>query len=136
MPVTVTLRVTVALLIEVYMSRSKILISLSVLLLASLACKFIAPTEPSTPPLTVIVEPTTSTQGNVLQSEAEVPRVSVDVALNALQSGAAVIVDVRSTQSYEVSHIEGAISIPLAQIETNPNGLDLEKDQWIITYCT
>ena len=119
------------------MSRNKFFISLLVLLLATLACNFVAPTEQSTPPpLTVIVEPTIPSQNNVLQSEAEVPRVPVEVALTALQSGAAVIVDVRSTQSYEASHIAGAISIPLAEIETNPTGLDLEKNQWIITYCT
>lgn len=119
------------------MSRRKLFIALSVLLLVTLACNFLAPTEPSTPPpMTVIVEPTNPPQGNVLQSEDQVPRVSVDVALAALQSGAAVIVDVRSTQNYDISHIEGAISIPLEEVEANPNGLDLPKDQWIITYCT
>lgn len=115
----------------------KLFICLSVLLLSALACNFIAPTEPSTPPpMTVITEPTIPPQGNVLQSEDDVPRVSVEVALNALQSGAAVIVDVRSKQAFDTSHIAGAISIPLAEIERNPGGLDLPKDQWIITYCT
>jgi rhodanese-related sulfurtransferase len=71
-----------------------------------------------------------------LQSEAQVPRIPVEQALAALQSGAAVIVDVRSMEAYDASHVAGAISIPLAEIETNPTGLSLEKDQWIITYCT
>lgn len=119
------------------MSRSKILIAVSVLLLASLACNFLVPTEPSRPPpMTVIVEPTIPPQGNVLQTEDEVPRVSVEVALTALQSGAAVIVDVRNKENYDFSHIAGAISIPLGEVEANPSGLDLPKDQWIITYCT
>ena len=54
----------------------------------------------------------------------------------ASDRGAAVIVDVRSPASFEMSHISGAISMPLADIEANPGGLNLAKDQWIITYCT
>jgi len=116
--------------------KTKLLSVFVILLLTTLACNFVAPSQQTTPPaLTVIVEPTSSSQ-NVLQSEAQVPRVPVEQALAALQSGAAVIVDVRSAQSYETSHVAGAVSIPLAEIETNPNGLALEKDQWIITYCT
>jgi rhodanese-related sulfurtransferase len=70
------------------------------------------------------------------QTDAEVPRVSLPDALAALESGEAVIVDVRSPDSYEASHIAGAISIPLEVIQTDPNALSLDKDQWIITYCT
>jgi phage shock protein E len=44
-------------------------------------------------------------------------------------------VDVRSAQQYAASHVKGAISIPLDEIDANPTGLKLEKDQWIITYC-
>jgi phage shock protein E len=118
------------------MSRSKIFIALSVLLLASIACNFVAPAESTPPPLTVIVEPTLPPQGNVLQSEDQVPRVPIEQALGAVQSGAAVIIDVRSVQAYEDSHVPGALSIPLAEIEADPNGLPLDRDQWIITYCT
>mgnify|MGYP003577648539 CR=1 FL=1 len=109
------------------MSRIKIFISLSVLLLASLACNFVAPTESTPPP---------SSQQNILQSEADVPRISVEQALGAIESGAAIVLDVRSAQAYELSHIPQALSIPLATIEADPNSLPLEKDQWIITYCT
>lgn len=91
---------------------------------------------PTTTPVTVIVEPTGRPAGNLPQSEADVPRVSVDEALAALNSGAAVIVDVRSVESFVVKHVAGALSIPLNRIEENPKGLSLEKDQWIITYCT
>jgi rhodanese-related sulfurtransferase len=54
----------------------------------------------------------------------------------AVQSGEAVIVDVRSLQAFQASHIPGAVSIPLAEIETSPAGLNLDKSKWIITYCT
>ena len=86
--------------------------------------------------LTTIVEPTSARPNDLPRDEAAVPRISVEQAKTALDSGAAVIVDVRSAQAYEQEHIPGAISIPLAEIETNPTGLNLEKDQWIITYCT
>jgi len=85
----------------------------------------------------VIVEPTfPPTQSNAPLSEASVPRVSIEETRVALAAGAAIIVDVRSPSAYELSHIQGAINIPLGEIETNPTGLDLDKDQWIITYCT
>ncbi len=69
-------------------------------------------------------------------TEAEVPRVTPERAKAAFDSGKAIIVDVRSAQAYAASHITGASYIPLADIETNPDGLNLDKDQWIITYCT
>lgn len=61
---------------------------------------------------------------------------SVDEAKSALDSGQAIIVDVRSDEAYAVSHVADALNIQLGEIETNPTALDLEKDQWIITYCT
>jgi 3-mercaptopyruvate sulfurtransferase SseA len=109
-----------------------------VVLLAIVACNFIAPTQEIQAPVTVIVEPTSSAprSGNVPLSEAEVPRVSLEEARAALESGAAIVVDVRSGEAYQASHIAGAISIPLGVIETNAASLELDKDQWIITYCT
>jgi 3-mercaptopyruvate sulfurtransferase SseA len=70
------------------------------------------------------------------QTEAEVPRVKVEEAKSSFESGKAVIVDVRSAESYAAGHIAGAISIPLTEFESNINSLPLDKDQWIITYCT
>lgn len=123
------------------MKKRKIFL-LSLTLLLIMACNFVAPeatAEPTqTPPLalTTIVEPTSSLPNNLPRDEAAVPRVSPEQALAALNSGAAIIVDVRSKEAYDQEHIAGAISIPLATIETDPTSLDLKKDQWIITYCT
>jgi len=111
------------------------LIWLLVLLALTLAACASAPS--ATPAMTVIVEPgNPSTPANLPKTEADVPRVSVEEALIALNSGAAVIVDVRSVESFVAKHIAGALSIPLNRIEENPQGLSLEKDQWVITYCT
>ena len=119
----------------------KLILSVSVLLLATLACNFVAPTpQPTNPPTlsapTVIIEPTSSPRLDLPRDEAAVPRTSVEQAKAALDSGAAIIVDVRPEQSYAMEHIAGSISIPLAEIEKNPAGLKLDKKQWIITYCT
>lgn len=107
---------------------------LILLALALSACSS-APTP--TPAPTVIVEPgNPQPTGNLPRSEDDVPRVTVEQAKLALEAGAAVIVDVRSAESFAAKHIVGALSIPLAQIEADPQSVPLDKEQWIITYCT
>ena len=64
----------------------------------------------------------------------EISRVSLDDAKTALDGGTAIIVDVRSAEAYQASHIAGAVNIPFAEFETRLGELD--KTQWIITYCT
>lgn len=78
----------------------------------------------------------TSDEQQLPLTEAEVPRVSLEEAKAALDSGAAILVDVRSPNAFEESHIAGAISVPLGQIERDLTQVPLDKDQWIITYCT
>ena len=95
------------------------------------------PTAATQPAPTVIVELTNppGTEGAPLP-EANLPRVKVEEARIAVESGQAIIVDVRSAESFAISHIAGAISIPLNQIEADPASVKLDKKQWIITYCT
>jgi 3-mercaptopyruvate sulfurtransferase SseA len=117
----------------------QILLGSLILVLTSLACNALLPqAEPiSTSAPTQIIEPVfTQSSENLPQSEADVPRISLEEARAALESGAAVVVDVRPPDAFEASHIAGAISLPLAEIERSPANLTLEKDQWIITYCT
>jgi 3-mercaptopyruvate sulfurtransferase SseA len=110
----------------------RILLIVLIIIVAS-ACS-VQPTQ-SAP--TVVVEPgSTQPSGDLPLTEGEVPRVTIEEAKAALESGAAVIVDVRDPAQYEKSHVAGAISIWLDDIEANPTGLSLDKDQWIITYCT
>ena len=84
----------------------------------------------------VTVEPTPTGSSNIPVSDAEVPRVSVADAAAAIKSGEAIVVDVRGPEAYQASHIPGALSISLGDIMMNPTGLKLDKDKWIITYCT
>ena len=65
---------------------------------------------------------------------AGVERVTLADAKAALDSGEAIFLDVRDSQSYELGHIPGAVNIPLALLQNRANELDPNK--WIITYCT
>ena len=87
-------------------------------------------------PQTVTPTHVQPTPTKISQTEADVPRVSVKDAKAAFDSGQAVIVDVRSAEAFAAEHIDGSINIPLADIESNPAGINLDKNQWIITYCT
>ncbi len=113
------------------------------LVLATLACQSLVPStvEPfivsTEAPLPTQPQPGQQPQGNQPPlTEAQVPRISVSDAKAAVDSGAATLVDVRSAESYAAGHAAGAISIPLGNFEVNIDKLSLEKDQWIITYCT
>lgn len=68
------------------------------------------------------------------ESFPEVPRVSLEEALSANKTGAAVFIDVRDRSAYEETHIPGSLSFPLAQLESQLEELDPEA--WIIPYCT
>ena len=111
--------------------KQKIIGLLVFLALTLSACSASTPTE-----MAVTVQPTRSLAEGLPQTEADVPRVTVEEAKSAFDSGAAVIVDVRTAESFANRHIAGAISIPLTRIEENPKSVSFDKNQWIITYCT
>ena len=76
-----------------------------------------------------------SVAGGLTQvSPDEIPRLSVDEAKAAFDSGEAVFVDVRPVESFEQDHIPGSLSIPLNEVEARLG--ELEEVAWIITYCT
>jgi rhodanese-like protein len=130
------------------MKRTKhILLAALVLVLASLACNAVLPqAEPTSLPTQVrtpILVPTQVTEpvstkppANLPQTDAQVSRVSPDQAKTALDRGDALIVDVRGADAYAQKHITGALEISLGTIELDPTNLDLDKNKWIITYCT
>jgi 3-mercaptopyruvate sulfurtransferase SseA len=130
------------------MKRTKdILFATFILILASLACNALLPqTEPTsipTPVQTQILIPTQITEpvstqppANLPETDAEVSRVPANQAKAAFESGDAVIVDVRGADAYARSHITGALEVSLSAIQTDPANLPLDKNKWIITYCT
>ncbi len=113
--------------------KESFLLALAILVLLASACS--AQPTPAAP--TPTVGPTlTPMPVRLPAADSEVPRVTTGEAKAALEKGAAVIVDVRSPAAFQMSHVAGAISIPLADIEAKPNDLKLDKNQWIFTYCT
>ncbi len=77
-------------------------------------------------------EPTDLPAGAV--PDPDIVRISVGNARAAQVTKQAVFVDVRDKDSYARSHITGALSIPLSELGNRLGELD--KEQWIITYCT
>lgn len=105
-------------------------LAIAFLLLASLACNAIlSQAEPTAIP----IQPSNN---GIPQTEDQVPRIKPQDAKAALDSGQAILIDVRSVEAYAERHAAGAKSIPLDNFELNIDKLSLEKDQWIITYCT
>jgi hypothetical protein len=64
----------------------------------------------------------------------DVPRVTLDDAQEKLAQGQAILVDVRSQESFDKAHAAGAISIPEGEIAARMN--ELPRDKELILYCT
>lgn len=64
----------------------------------------------------------------------EIARVSLEDAKAALDSGSAILLDVRSAEAFAGQRIASAVNIPTAEIETRLGELD--PNAWIIPYCT
>ena len=113
-----------------------ILLTLIVIFVVSACSAQPTATQPASVPTRVIEPASTLEPGALPQTEAAVPRISIDDARAAFESAEAVIIDVRSPAAYETSRIVGAVSVPLGEIERDPAAVPLDKNQWIITYCT
>ena len=119
--------------------RVKLLIAL-VLIVALAGCgttvdEQLAPPTVSNAPTPTIVADTPTTDSTADMKANEVPRIAPrDVRALITAGEDVVIVDTRSARSYEISHIEGAISIPLEEI-TERHG-ELPEDHIIVLYCT
>jgi 3-mercaptopyruvate sulfurtransferase SseA len=67
-------------------------------------------------------------------SVEQVKRVLLEDAKAAYDAGTAVFLDVRDSGSYNVSHIPGALFIPVSDLTNRLS--ELKPSSWIITYCT
>jgi hypothetical protein len=68
-------------------------------------------------------------------AEDKIPRVKVDEAKKMIAEGKAIIIDVRGPDAYKMSHIKGALDVPLTKLDTSEIK-DLPKDKLIIAYCS
>ena len=64
----------------------------------------------------------------------DVPRISLEETQTMLEQGQAILIDVRSRDSFEKSHAKGAISIPEEEMGARLD--ELPRDKEIILYCT
>lgn len=100
---------------------------LALILVGAIAIVIANRSSPATP------SPTTSADQQAIPFP-EVPRTPLADAKAKFDAGTALIVDTRSREEYDQSHIPDAVSLPLADLNTqNP---DLPRDVEIITYCT
>ena len=79
-----------------------------------------------------LITPSATPEGGA-PTKAIVPRISVGTAKEMADAGEAILVDVRTTGTFEAAHIAGAISFPSEEI---PDRYDeLPDDKLIIFYC-
>lgn len=65
----------------------------------------------------------------------DVPTVSPEQAANMLSNKQAIMIDVREQSEWDEQHIEGAIFIPLDQVESRMSEIAQYKDSPIIMQC-
>lgn len=68
----------------------------------------------ATTPVAVTAPPTPAPTQN---PEDKMPRISAEEAKKLVDAGKAVLIDVRSSDAYKISHIKGALEYPLSKIE-------------------
>jgi hypothetical protein len=83
-----------------------------------------SPAPPAAAPLKPQAAPTEETARRIPAAEAR----------EALAKGTAVLVDVRAKATYDASHAQGALSIPLTELDSR--AAELPKDKLVIAYCT
>lgn len=69
-----------------------------------------------------------------IEKDSDVPRISVSDAKKEVDAGRAVIVDSRSSTSFDPEHIAGAINIPIGSPATDFD--KVPKGKKIIVYCS
>jgi hypothetical protein len=112
-----------------WMSRKRLAFAGGVLLMVAATSAFAAPQDPVKPPS---LTPQPQSDAPAVQETAR--RISVAEARQALAKGEAVLVDVRPKESYDASHAQGAMSLPLSDLGSRAG--ELPKDKLVITYCT
>ena len=68
-------------------------------------------------------------------AEDKIPRVKVEEAKKMVAEGKAIIIDVRGSDAYKMSHIKGALEVPIDKLKAG-DFKDLPKDKLIIAYCS
>lgn len=83
---------------------------------------------------TQVASPPADEQGADGIPYPSVERIAVDEAHAMVQSGEALLVDVRDRAAYTEAHAENALSLPEGELTSRIS--ELPRDRLIITYCT
>jgi hypothetical protein len=68
-------------------------------------------------------------------AEDKIPRVKVEEAKKMVAEGKAIFIDVRGADAYKMSHIKGALDVPLTKLNEG-EFKDLPNGKLIIAYCS
>ncbi|HEX8151572.1 MAG TPA: rhodanese-like domain-containing protein [Thermoanaerobaculia bacterium] len=77
--------------------------------------------------------PVKMTPGATKEAIQGVRKISIDQAIEFVEDGKAVFVDVRSKEQYDLGHIKGALSIPGSQLISRLK--EVPPGKMIIAYC-
>lgn len=117
-----------------WMPRRGLALAGGVLLVMAAIPAIAAPQEPTKPRSLTPPPATAPTEAPAAATQDTARRISAAEAREALAKGKAVLVDVRPKESYDASHAQGAISLPLSELGSRAG--ELPKDKLVITYCT
>jgi len=78
---------------------------------------------------------TTAIPPSTQNAEDKIPRVKVEEAKKMVAEGKAIIIDVRGSDAYKMSHIKGALDVPLTKLNDG-EFKDVPKGKLIIAYCS
>lgn len=92
---------------------------------------FVPPPTSSPMATNPIVPPAPAAQS---ADKTAVKRMSAEDLKQKVDSGQAVVIDVRDANSYAAGHIKGALHVPMASVQANLDRLPKEKD--VVAYCT
>ncbi len=108
-------------------------------LIAAISALMLACSKPSASDNQVNAAPVTaanSTPALPAQNlEDKISRIKADEAKKLVAENQAIIIDVRGTDAFKLTHIKGALDVPLKKLEAG-DFTGLPKDKAIIAYCT
>ncbi len=102
----------------------------------AMACSKLAAstTSPNTTAVTT-PDPAAAAPSPTQNPEDKMPRLRPEEAKKLVDDGKAIIVDVRGTEAYKLSHIKGSVDYVLGKFESGDFS-GLPKGKQIIAYCT
>jgi predicted sulfurtransferase len=96
--------------------------------------RFPAPRWPAPLAILALIALVPGTVGRAADGAAEAPRVAPEEVKRLAAKGEVVIIDTRGKDAYDVEHAEGALSVPVAELENRLS--ELPKNKLIAAYCT